>query len=100
MELGFLVLLQYAQNPCYVEVMGVRRAQKNNPSLEIDLVNETWSLKDKSDTRNIPIGKAREIKPSCRSGPIGVYDRREIEHLKNMVQDALNAVREGRYSED
>jgi hypothetical protein len=101
MRLRDLILLQYAPNVCYVQVVSIKNAKKNNPTLQIDLEKKVWSWGGmRSGIKDVPIGNARDIEPSCRTGPIGIYDRTNDAQLSNMANDVIKATSSDRYSED
>ena len=87
MNVKDLVVLQYAFNECYVQVVSVQRAIKES-RLAINTDNETWG-------DGIEIGKGLlRASYQGRDGVIGVYDRRNLKHLDQMVHDAVEGTRE------
>ena len=76
-----LVVLRYAQNVCYVEVV---------PATKVDGL--TFDLSAGTYTRNDSTFKIGER----GYGVIGVYDRSKISQIAKMVSDATEAVRDHR----
>lgn len=88
MELTELVVLRYASNPCYVEVVSPEFVK----GLDLDLVNGVYSF---GGHKNIPIGS------SINSHPVlGVYNRNINDHLDSMVYEATEITRSYSYSDD
>ena len=55
----------------------------------LNLENETWTF----DGKKFRIGtEMRDCEYGCRWGVIGVYDRTNINHIRNMVYGAKEAV--------
>lgn len=93
-----IVVLQYASNTCYTQIVELKDAEEK---VDVNLERKVWTytaLKDRdANFKNIKIGKARSPYLNgheYRDGVIGVYDRRQTEHLDQMVHDANEAVRE------
>ena len=88
MEIGNLVLLQFSDNGMGVELITVAEAKEKNSDLEIDLGKGAWSWKHVNDA---PIGRAVDFQ--YMNGPIGIYDKRDFEHLQQIVTDTSSAIR-------
>ncbi len=85
-----LVVLKYADNNCYVQVVSVEEAIKkyNKRYFGIDLEKLTWKY-GRSEHK---IGSSRWRERGLREGVIGVYDRCDIDHLDSMAYAAVEAV--------
>ncbi len=85
-----LVVLKYASNSCYTQVITAEEAEQQTENLIIDTVNGTWTF----DGETFSIGE-RGIRwhgsRKKRYGIIGVYDRTNIRHLDLMVIDGKEA---------
>jgi len=85
-----LVVLKYASNSCYTQVITAEEAEQQTENLIIDTVNGTWTF----DRETFSIGE-RGIRwhgsRKKRYGIIGVYDRTNIRHLDLMVIDGKEA---------
>ena len=80
-----LIILKYATNECYTQVVDLRTSSDKN--FKLDLENRVWSFKEEE---NIPIGNSSNPpgRGCGRYGIIGVYDKTKIEHLNSMVHNA------------
>ncbi len=86
-----LAVLQYASNTCYTQVVEFKDVKE---AVTVDLEKKVWTY---LDFKNVKIGKARSQYLNgheFRDGIIGVYDRRNTEHLDQMVHDAAEATHE------
>jgi hypothetical protein len=83
-----LVVLRYAQNTGYANVVKLSRVESES-RLEVDVTTGTWRI-GASDSRKIGEGM---VTGGYGSGGeiIGVYDRTITKHLDNMVGDASEA---------
>lgn len=88
MDLTELVVLRYASNPCYVEVVSPECIK----GLELNLVNGVYSF---GGYTNIPIGNSIKCSPV-----LGVYNKHIISHLDNMVHQATEITRTHSYFDD
>jgi hypothetical protein len=80
MELVDLVVLQYASNPCYVQVVSPSDVE----GLKIDLANKTFSYER---SENIPFAKTSYPPNKV----ISVYVKADLKHLDSMVHAAREA---------
>ena len=87
MKLEDLVVLKFAPNNCFVEVVDVSQIKEKD--FKIDLEKKTWLYKGWG---NNPIGRARNIRGrfgmEIKSGVIGVYDRNSTEQIDSLVASA------------
>ena len=85
-----LVVLIYADNECYVQVVSVKEAMEKygNGFFSIDQAKRIWQFGKKQ----FKIGSRRECKEGSRGGVIGVYNRQSIGQLDSMAHAATNAV--------
>lgn len=84
-----LIVLRYAANACHLTVDEVCDVA----DLHIEDSHWRWSC----DKKLYPIGKSRPLlHNSPREGVIGVYNRNEIDHWRNMVGATCEAIR-GQY---
>jgi len=88
-----LIVLMYASNNCYFEVVPYCDEIKD---LSVDFIKGTWSYRE---WKNNQIGKARDFFYKDGSGKfpegiIGVYDRTKIKHLNSMIFDVIEARRD------
>ncbi len=87
-----LVVLMYAPNECYTQVVEAKGAEVKG--LEISPEKGIWSFQK---WRDVPIGRMRMLTLPTdgpyehRFGVIGVYDRTKIEHLDSMVSHGKEA---------
>jgi len=81
---GNLVVLMYAPNNCYTNVIKVDRVK--DKEFKVDLENRVWSFQDWKD---VPIGRSRSPYDNHsyerRDGIIGVYDRTNTGHLNSLA---------------
>lgn len=85
MKLSDLVLVYCTPSITHLNFISVERI--TNPDLKIDLKKENWSYKEIKD---VPIGKKREkFDIHYIQEPIGIYDRTDITHLIQMVNDLV-----------
>ena len=88
-----LIVLMYASNNCYFEIVPYHDGIKN---LSVDFIKGTWSYRE---WENNQIGKARDFFYKngigrFNEGIIGVYNKTKIEHLNSMVFDIIEARRD------
>ncbi|MEK7154344.1 MAG: hypothetical protein AAB792_02195 [Patescibacteria group bacterium] len=68
---------------------GVEILEETSRGCTLNLENKTWEF----DGKRFKIGtEERYCEYGCRWGVIGVYDRTNIHHIRNMVYDAKKAV--------
>ncbi len=82
-EMGNLVVLKYASNPSYPQVVDTPVE-----GLIIDLDSDSWSY---NSWKKVPIGSSRSIygmSHKIRDGIIGVYDRMDTKHLSSLARAA------------
>ncbi len=83
MKLKDLVVLQY--NP--KEGLGIRVIRKkDNSRLHINLKKRTWSAENNPE---MPIGNNRTYVHKTKKEIIGVYNKGNVKHLKNIIYDAI-----------
>jgi hypothetical protein len=97
-----LVVLRYAHNECYVhavslaelredtEAMSLRKREYT--SLKVDTTKGTWEY----DGNSLRIGKgsfAQEGGEMLSFKIIGIYDRTNLKHINQMLDDAREATR-------
>jgi len=84
-----LIVLHYAPNTCYVQVVDVKDFEKKE--LKIDIPKGTWSY---DFWKDVKIGRARSeygrYSSKIHDGIIGVYNRHDTKHLDQLAHDALN----------
>ena len=86
--LANLVVLMLRENVLYLRVVAVEEARKHR-RLGIDLEKGTWDV----GNGDVAIGKgAPPIGFGNPNDVIGVYDRRNTDHLSRMASDAIRAV--------
>ncbi len=87
-----LIVLKFAPNTCYQQVITARKAFEEYPKdFSIDLENKTWNWRN---GRNMQIGKARFVRSYSEEGIIGIYDRNLTEHLDSMIHSLGEIIRE------
>jgi hypothetical protein len=101
MELGDLVVLEYASNNCYVHVRDAKQVAENE-GLVIDLEKRSWSYRR---WKGIKIGDSRSAFDGSgmknKYGIIGVYDRNNTQHLDMLASATREFTQEDRpYSVD
>lgn len=91
-----LVVLEFAQNNCYPKVITAETALNKYSSLKIDVDKKTWSygegdgnLWHRTCFNDVRIGSARFVERN-NNGIIGIYDRKKIKDLDQMVWDWNN----------
>jgi len=101
-KLENLVVLQYARDNSYVNVVDAGSVEDNN--FNISLEKGVWNYRHnfggsvrkirtfKIGESRIPIGGVRNS--SEKWGIIGVYDRTKTNQLSSMAKDSINAVKE------
>jgi hypothetical protein len=96
-QLENLVVLQFAQNNCYVQVIDINKAIGKEEGFSLNINKGQWSYDEWKDN---DIGNSRSVfnkySHKCKSGIIGVYDRTNIKHISMMVNDALEFTKERR----
>lgn len=101
-----LVVLMYARNECYTNVVDAKEALSEYPGLSVDLKKGKWSyVRGSKLWEDVEIGRSIDHEYGCRGGVIGVYDRTRTEQLNSMVHHAREATREippmeGPFAED
>jgi hypothetical protein len=95
-----VIVLQYASNTCYTNVVKLEDAKIKG--LKVDLDKGVWSFEG---CKNIPVGNSRRAYPhNCgsqhESGIIGIYDKENIEHLNSMAFHVKEATEKPCFSED
>lgn len=90
-----LVVLTFAENACYTEVVLPDDPKVEKSGTTIDEVSGTWTSPDPNDpakpTQTLNIGQGRYFdRCDSRRGVIGVYDRTNLNHLGAMVSDACS----------
>jgi hypothetical protein len=94
MRIEDLVVLQYASNNCYAQVIDLKDL-KNKPEdrFRVDVEKGLWNYRC---WENVEIGQRRspydQNRNKSKSGIIGVYDRTNVSHLDNMVHDVKSAL--------
>lgn len=92
---GDLVVLMYADNHCYTNVVSADNLRVKKSGATINERDGTWTAPHPSDPalapQTQPIGGSRYFHRGSRWGVIGVYDRTKLEHLDSMVSDAQEA---------
>jgi len=85
-----LVVLKYADNECYVQVVSVKEAMEKygEKYFGIDLAKRTWRY----GQSQFKIGSRRECERGSRGGVIGVFNRFNIDQLDSLAHAAVNAV--------
>ena len=85
-----LVVLKYADNECYVQVVSVKEAigKYSEKYFGIDLARRKWRY----GRSEFNIGSRRECERGSRGGVIGVYNRLSIDQLDSLAHAAVNAV--------
>lgn len=92
MKIEDLVILKYAPNTCYVNV--VETSEIDNQDINIGLENKTWDYLPSENYelwQNILIGRARNIRGKYgekKVGIIGIYNKNSIKDLNQMAMDA------------
>jgi len=94
-----LVVLQYASNICYTELVKLELDKLPDGVLSVDLNEGTWEADIPnfcySTKRTLRFGdEKRKCPDSCRFGTIGIYDKSNIVHLNTMLHDAQDATEE------
>ena len=81
-----LIFARYCSNTCYVRLL----EGKEPEGYLIDLEEGIWTYQEKV----FQIGtEMRYCEWGCREGVIGIYDRSNLGHLKNLLCHAFMAVR-------
>ena len=92
-KLEHLVVLKYASNTCYTEVVDVSGFE--DEWFHLDVNEGLWGYKFggffHQESQERKIGESRYI-GRAKYGIIGVYDRTNTEHLSSMVHSANEAV--------
>jgi len=85
-----IVVLQYAENNCYVNAISVEKARKKHPSFSVEIERNEWKFEEEK----FKIGKRRNglYDKSNRYGVIGVYHADSIEELDSMVHAVVEAL--------
>lgn len=84
-----LVVLEFAVNNRYMQVITVDQASQMYPHFSLDIDHGKWSYKSGKD---ISIGRKRSLQNvEDYEGVLGVYDKRNITHLDFMVKDAASS---------
>ena len=83
-----LIVLIYADNTCYTNVVPIEIAFRKHNSFYVDMSNMKWGYNEKEYL----IGKSRYIERHQHYGVIGVYLKNSIEQLNSMVRHAQLAL--------
>ena len=94
---GYVVLI-FAENPCYVSVIELDSAEADALVIQLDWAQGTWTAlkgtKSTLRTQPVKIGEARlydERGQRNHEGVIGIFDRRDAQHLSSMISAGRQA---------
>ncbi len=89
-----LVVLSYSGNTCYTKLKELNIDNLPAHVERVDLENGVWMFRSPLERGTYKIGtESRICEYGCRFGVIGIYDRTNIAHLKNMFCATHEAVR-------
>lgn len=98
-----LVVLKYADNTCYTNVVNI--SDLKDKDFSYDIKKKTWTYKygnyDDRCPKTYKIGEeSRHCSWGCQFGVIGVFDRTDTGQLSFMVSCAKRSTEEPNYSDD
>ena len=96
---GDLVVLVYAANNCYTDLLLPDDPRVAKAGVTIDEARGTWTYSGLNEsahrvTQQHQIGEGFSRPHGWRWGVIGVYNKADLEHLRSMISDAKEALKE------